>query len=348
MKILCSLSSIEFECAHFPGTFYSRELHHPIFLLPQKKLLAATSKWSSAELTPTDSYLLFLSLLRSSDLIDWRVPVIRTEQTDSIVANNMESLLRTVIKLNTVSDPDQIFPHYAISQDTRTLSNVRYWIENWQHAYDEHKSGYKSAHESAALIRRENALARMIKNPHRAISSYSGELSHWAATAGSFPTFTVSSPFGSSFGQQITCAEFWKEIIVRCTKNDYIFSIPDSDLVELIEHCEEHIPIGSIYSHALFKILRDAQSRKKNFLDIGDPDVKSSYSLISANTNVESANMKALVDSAPSVEPRLEEYPSKFAYQRAKLRWDMAKKYAKDSAPSNDQSDDGDTDGIAI
>lgn len=340
MKILCSLSSIEFECSHFPGTFYSRELHHPIFSLPQKKLLAATSKWSSGELTPTDSYLLFLSLLRSSDLIDWRVPVIRTEQTDSIVANNMESLLRTVIKLNTVSDPNQIFPHYAISQDTRTLFNVRYWIENWQHAYEEHKAGYKSAHESAALIRRENALARMIKNPHRPISAYSGELSIWAAAAGSFPTFMVSSPFGSSYGQQISCADFWKEIIVRCTKNDYIFSIPDNDLQELIDHCNDNIPIGSIYSHALFKILRSAQERKKTFLDIGDPDVKSSYSLISAGTSVESANMKALVDSAPSIEPRLEEYPSKFAYQRAKLRWDMARKYAKDS-PSDTGADDG-------
>lgn len=347
MKILCALSSIEFDCSHFPGTFYSRELHHPIFSLPQKKLLAATSKWSSGELTSTDSYLLFLSLLRSSDLIDWRVPVIRTEQTDSIIANNMESLLRTVIKLNTVSDPAQTFPHYAISQDTRTLANVRYWIENWQHAYDEHKSGYKSAHESAALIRRENALARMIKNPHRPISAYSGELSIWAAAAGNFPTFPVSSPFGSSFGQQITCADFWKEIIVRCTKNDYIFSIPDGDLIELIEHCEEHIPIGSIYSHALFKILRDAQSRKRNFLDIGDPDVKSSYSLISSSASVESANMKALVDSAPATEPRIEQYPSRFAYQKAKLRWDMARKYAKDQA-SDESAHKGDCDGIPI
>lgn len=339
MRIICSLSSIEFECSHFPGAFYSPELYHPIFLLPQKKLLAATGKWSSGHLTSTDSYLLFLSLLRSSELIQWRVPVIRTEQTDSIVANNMESLLRTVIKLNTVPDPESIFPHYAISQDTRTLANVRYWIENWQHAYDEFKSGYKSVHESAAIIRRENALARMIKNPHRSVSSYSGELAFWAASAGSFPTFPVTSPFGSSLGQQITCSEFWQQIITRCTKNDYIFSIPDNDLQELIDHCEEHIPIGSIYSHLLFKILRDAQSRKRNFLDIGDPDVKTSYTLISSQTDVQSANLRALIDSAPSAEPQRSEYPSDFAYRKAKLRWDMSKKFAKDtSGASTDTS----------
>lgn len=338
MKILCSLSSIEFECSHFPGTFYSRELSHPIFQLPQKKLLAATGKWASGELTPTDSYLLFLALLRSSDLIEWRVPVSRTEQTDSIVANNMESLLRTVIKLNTISEPELVFPHYAISNDTRFLSNVRYWIENWEHSYKEFKSGYKSAHESAILVRRENALARMIKNPHKPISSYSSELGHWASQAGAFPTFTVKSPFGSNLGTDISCSDFWKEIISRCTRNEYIFSIPDADLQELIEHCEEHIPIGSIYSHALFKILRDAQSRKRNFLDIGDPDLKSSYSLISSSASVESANMKALIDSAPLEAPIREQYPSQFAYAKAKLRWDMAKKFGtsvSDSAISD-------------
>ena len=327
MKILCSFSSIEFNVDHFPGTFYSRELAHPIFSLPQKKLVGYAGKWAGGQLTATDSYLLFLALLRSSDLIDWRVPVSKCEQTDSIVANNMEALLRTVIKLNTVSDPSEVFPHYAISNDTRFLTNVQYWIQNWDHCYNEFKSGYKSAHESAVLIRRENALTRLIKNPHRPVSSYAGELAHWASQAGNFPTFSIISPFGSSLGQQISCSEFWKEIITRCTRNEYIFSIPDKDLAELVTHCEENIPIGSIHSHALFKVLRDAATRKKVFLDIGDPDIKSSYTLLSGSQSVEDANMKALIDSAPTEEPVREHYPSQFQYTRAKLRWDMAKKF---------------------
>jgi len=332
MKILCALSSIEFDCVHIPGTFYSRELTHPIFYLPQKKLLSLTGKWASSGLTPTDSYLLFLALLNSSDLIDWRVPVSRNEQTDSIVANNMESLLRTVIKLNTVADPEQVFPHYAISNDTRFLTNVSHWIENWAHCYNEFKSGYKSAHESAVLIRRENALARLIKNPHKPISSYSSELSHWASQAGNFPTFTIKSPFGSNIGQEMSCADFWKEIIVRCTKNEYIFSIPESDLTELLDHCRTNIPVGSIYSHALFKVLESAKTRMSTFLNLGDPDVKSSYSLISASSNVEDANMKALIDSAPAEEPVRAAYQSDFAYRKAKLRWDMAKKFGNGSS----------------
>lgn len=333
MKILCALSSIEFTCEHIPGTFHSREIAHPIFSLPQKRLLAMTGKWAEGGLTPTDSYLLFLALLQSTDLIEWRIPVMRSEQTDSIVANNMEHLLRTVIKLPTVPNYEEVFPHYAISPDTRYLANVKYWIQNWHDRYDEFKSGYRSAHESAIIIRRENALARLIKSPHKKPADYAHALAEWAASAGSFPTFSVSSPFGSSLHAPIPCAEFWKEIIVRCTKDDYIFSIPDADLQELRDHCFDNIDAGSIFSHALFAILKRASERKNTFLDLGDPDIHSTYRILSSQQTAESANMTALIDSAPSTEPLREHYPSQFAFIRAKMRWNMAQKYGSSDSP---------------
>ena len=339
MKILCALSSIEFTCDHIPGTFYSRELAHPIFSLPQKRLLAMTGKWAEGGLTPTDSYLLFLALLNSTELIEWRIPAMRSPDTDSIVANNMEALLRTVIRLHTVPNYDTVFPHYAISQDTRYLANVRYWIQNWQDRYDEFKSGYKSAHESAIILRRENALARMIKSPHKKPSDYAHSLAEWAAMAGAFPSFIITSPFGSSLDAKITCAEFWKEIIIRCTKDDYIFSIPDNDLQELITHCEEHIDPGSIFSHALFTILRKAASRKKTFLDLGDPDIHSTYRILSTQQTAEAANLMALIDSAPATKPLREQYPSQFAFIRAMMRWNMAQRYGTSSSPAPDSDD---------
>lgn len=328
MKILCSLSSVEFSVDHFPGTFYSREFYHPIFDLPQRKLLGYTGKWAAGHLTPTDSYLLFLSLLHSSNLVEWRVPVARTEQTEALVANNMEALIRSVIRLNTVTNPDQVFPHYAISNDTRFLSNVQYWIENWDHCYKEFKAGYRSAHESSALIRRENALSRLIRNPYKSVASYAAELAHWASQAGTFPTFLTTSPF-SKEPAQIPCADLWKEIIIRCARNEYIFGIPDRDLQELMLHCEDNIPMGSIQSHLLHRVLKDAIGRKRIFLDLGDPDIKTSYTILENSQSVEDANMKALIDSAPAELPVREHYPSEFQYRRAKLRWEMAQKFGR-------------------
>lgn len=323
MKILCAYSGIEFECSHFPGTFFSSELHHPIFNLPQKKLLAYTAKWAGGELTPTDSYLLFLALLHSSDHIIFRVPAYRDEHTNSIVAQNMEFLVRTVIKLNTVSTPSVSFPHFAITPDTRYLSNVHHWIEVWHQAYEDFHSGKAREYDDRKLLQREQALQRMIKNPHKPIREYASQLADWAAAAGEFPSFLTQSPYTST---QIPCDEYWKTIITKCARDESLFSIPDSDLIELLEHCETTIPVGTIYSNALFKLLRAAQEKKKNFLKLDDFDLSSGYKILTETDTVEAANMRALIDSAPESEPRPEQYPTKFQFMRAKLRWDMAKK----------------------
>jgi len=114
MQILCAYSSITFTVEHFPGTLSSRESYHPVFDMPQKRLLSNLGKWSSGGLTPTDSYLMFLAVLRSTDLVDFRVPAIRTEKTDATIAQNMEALCRTVIRLNSVSNPAVCFPLFVL------------------------------------------------------------------------------------------------------------------------------------------------------------------------------------------------------------------------------------------
>lgn len=338
MKVLCAYSSIEFTCEHFPGYLSSRETSHPLFQVQQKKLLSYLGKWASSGLTPTDSYLLFLALLRSSELVDFRLPAIRTEQTDSIVALNMEPLCKTLAKLNTVVSPTLVFPHYVISQDTRGLDNVKHWIDNWEIAYQEFQSGYRSAHDSAKLRIRESALERLIKNPHKPVASYAAQIADWASVAGSFPTFILVNPHNSL---KVSCADYWKYLISKCAHEEQIFAIRRKDLEELLEHCEDNIPIGTIYSNALFKILRHALERQKNFLGLGDLDLsKSSYTLLSADTTTEAANLRAVIDAAPDHLPKREEYPTAFAYMKAKLRWDMAQKVLRNSPP---EPKDGDT-----
>jgi hypothetical protein len=324
MQILCAYSSIQFSCEHVPGFLSSREASHPIFQIPQKRLLSYLGKWGNNGLTPTDSYLLFLSLLKSSELVDFRVPAVLTERTHSIVAQNMESLAKTVIKLNTVTNPAVIFPRYVITPETKTLDNVSFWISNWEDSYKEFQSGYRSAHDSGKLIQRENALSRLIKNPHRSVSSYAGQIADWAAVAGSFPTFSLTNPLT---GTVMECATYWKFLIHKCAHEEQIFSIRRRDLEELLEHCEENIPIGTIHSNALFKILRHALEKQKNFLGLGDMDISSStYQILDNPDDVESANLSAMIQSAPMEVPRPEQYPTKLAYLRAKLRYDLARK----------------------
>lgn len=329
MKILCGISGIEFNCEHFPGTFHARETVHPVFNIPQKKLLAYTKAWANGGLTPTDSYLLFLAVLNSSDLIDIRLPFARTPDTDSIVYGNMDKLMRAVIKLNTVTEPETVFPRYVVNAETRDLSTVHIWIDNWEEEYKNFKAGYVSAHDSQKLIIRENALRRMIMNPYKPVKDYANQIADWAAMAGNFPTFNIVSPFTKL---NITLSDYWKILIVKCAKKEHLFSIPSYDLNELLTHCETNIPLGSLFSHKLLQLLRGAKEKQDNFLGLGDLDLsKTTYSILSDNSSTEAAQLKAAIDSAPTEEPRPEQYPSKFLFMRAKLRWDAAQALQKNS-----------------
>ena len=326
MKVLCALSGIEFAVEHFPCYLTSREISHPIFSLPQKKLISYLGKWAGGELTPTDSYLLFLSILNSSELVEFRVPACRNELTDSIVAQNMESLTKIVSKLNSVTNPSIVFPRYAIGPETKYLSNIKHWIENWNESYQDFQDGFSREYESRKLITREAALERLIKNPHLPISAYASKIADWASVAGNFPTYNTLSPFS---GLQVSMADYWKDIIQKCTREESLFSVPQVDIQDLLEHCELNISIGTIYSNALFKVLRHALERQRNFLGLGDMDLsRGKYQILTQDDTTETANIKAMIDSAPEHEPTPEQYPNKLAYLKAKLRWQVAKKYA--------------------
>ena len=335
MHVLCKYSGIQYTCEHFPASLEKGEAAHPIFYLPQKKLLSYLGKWSSNSLTPTDSYLLFLALLNSSDQIVWRTPATRSSQTDSIIARNMESLAKTVIKLNSVKTPSKTFPTFAIGPQTSDLSNVHHWIELWSEEYDSFKSGYVARNIQAAIESRESALERLIKNPFRDSIQFSRQLAAWASIAGSFPTFIIRSPFT---GLPQSCADYWKLLIQKAAGESSLHTIPASDLRELLEHCEENIEAGSIHAHALFSFLRNAIQKQQNYLGFGDKDSPSAvvYSILSSD-DVESANIKVAIESAPKSCPTPDQYPNRFAYIKAKFKWDMAQRYGS-SSPENSDS----------
>lgn len=323
MKILCAYSGVEFQVEHFPFYLSSSQSIHPVFEIPQKKLFSLLRKWSEQEFSPTDSYLYTLALLNSSELIHWYSPAKRTPFTPAIIAQNLENLCRALLKLHTVPNPETVFPSFAITSDTAGLQNLPHWIADWEEAYKDFKTGYRSAYDSRKLLDREAALQRLIKSPHAPVQKIASQIAAWAAQAGSFPTFPISSPFIK--GIKISLSEYWQTLIIRCAKNDNIYALSEKDLQELLTHCEEHIPIGSIYSNHLFQVLRKGLAKNKDFLGLS---TLGSYTLLEsqAEQNVEAANMLSIINAAPSEEPKREDYPSSFKYLQAKLRWDAAKK----------------------
>lgn len=328
MKILCAYSGLEYQVEHIPSYLQGTGEVHPVFAIPQKKLFSLLPKWSAGELTDTDNYLLFLAFLNSTELIRWSCPVLRTPQTAALIQNNMQGLVSMVGTINAIKHPSFVLPSFVISQQTRTLDNVRYWIKIWETQYQDFLSGLKDDELRSKLSRRESALEKLIRNPGINPSKYAGTLAKWASEAGKFPLFRLKSPIT---GESTTCCDYWQEVIKRCYSSESILAVPKADLDELLEHCEESIEAGSIFSFHLFSTLREGRDRQRNFLGIDFSMNLSAdnpgFRILDADANIEDAAIQLLIDTAPKELPNRKDYPTAFAYMRAKLKWDTAQKY---------------------
>jgi hypothetical protein len=314
-----------------PMGLSSSEYYHPLFSVPKKKLLALTKEWATNRLSHTENYLLYLSLLHSTDLIIWRTQARYTEKTQQLISNNMESLIQIIGKIDVIKNPAFALPKFAISPDTADLTNTFYWIQVWLHNYNEFMTDFIDAQKREEIKhkveRRESALERMIKNPLQEVESLANVLSDWAVLSGDFPDFKIDHPRRK--GEKIIISEYWQEIIKACAREEAIWKYPRHDLEELITHCEDNIEHGSIYAHSLMRLLRNGLQKHKDYTGFGDVDLAgktTSFKLLDPNTSAEEANMIAAIQSAPPSEPKRANYPTLGSYLRAKLNWDMAKR----------------------
>lgn len=250
----------------------------------------------------------------------------------------MEQLIHIIGKIDIIKHPSFVLPHFAIGQDTAKLDNSFHWIQVWNQNYSDWHDNRKSHENDQELIRRENALQKLVKSSHKNIEDYPSILANWASKAGRFPTFEVKVK-----GVKMELGEYWEKIIIACATEKAIFNIPENDLKELIDHCEDEISLeGSIYSVALMRHLRRGAMMQQNYLGLGDIDLSSkegtAYRILSPETSAEDANIQSMIDTAPIQEPNKKDYPDLISYIKAKGRWMVAQKYLTPSTSSSSHS----------
>lgn len=327
MKILCATSGIQFTCEHIPASMQSREVSHPIFALKQTKLLGLYAKWTQGALTDTDSYLLYLAMLNSTDLVRWTVPAQKTSLSTSIASNNLPRLVEIINRMSGIpATYADTFANIAVTPENCDLSTSHIWLDIWIENLRDYHDGYKSVTVARKIAQREDVLQKLIKDSSKTASNYARLLAKWAAESGNFPQFQVLSPISD---KNVTLSEYWQEIIIACCKQEAIFKIPKADLDELIDHCTDNIQPGTIYQHALSVLLREGGKNQHNYLGLGDMDITGNpYRILDAKDSIEDANKLAMIDSAPENLPIESNYPNKIAYLRAKAKWDMKLAYA--------------------
>ncbi len=319
-RITCSKSGVIFQVEHMPTSLPQGSYTHPMFHVPQHRLISLAGNWAAQKLTSTESYLLYLALLDSTGLIQWRTQASYHHGMDAIVQSNMESLLSIISKINIIHHPSFTLPSFSINQSTCSLTNSYHWIQAWIENYTEWYDGQRESRIREALSDREAALQRLIKSS-TPTEAYAKTLASWAATAGSFPTFDITHPISH---QPIPLADYWKQIITTIANEDKLYRYPRKDIVELIEDCEENIMHGNIYAHSLMKYLRRGLVAHDDYLGFGESPLQTTFTVLPpGQASVYQINKSALINTAPEEEPKKHQYPTTSAWLKAYTRWKL-------------------------
>jgi hypothetical protein len=326
-KFTCGISGLRCEVSYLPISLDSREYAHPIFFLPQKKLLGLVSKYEHGELGDIESYLLYLALFNSTDLVEFRVPASYDPKTTPyILANGIEPLAKIAFKLNAITVPSFQCPKFVITPDTKNLSNSLHWIHAWESSLNDFMEGNRRRVINEEIEAIEARIYRMILDPNVKPEKHANTLAIWAAKAASFPEYQTKTE--TIFGNMSLC-EYWQLIIRKCVNEKAIFDVPAKDIAELIEHCETNLELGTIYSHSLLNLLRDGREKQISYLGLGNLDeytLSEPFVILEDSDDTGDANLISVINSAPTIEPKRMDYKSEFDYQRARIRYLAAKR----------------------
>ena len=310
MKIHCRKSGLELSVSHVPSLTQTTVTgEHPVFTLSPKQLWRYSGIETITDKCKSDlpsQYLITLAALDVTGLVHFNCPAIITEKTQAIIAANWTPLWQIVSDLLAVRYEvrSESFPHIQITKDTRDLSSLSTWIAIWRESLESYTDTIrKRESERKHKIRSSNIeskLARCIKSPMRA-EKYSHVLAEWAELAADFP---------------VSLSTYWKEIIIKSYNREALLGIETADIQELLDHCIENIETGTIFSHHLFETLESALQSNKGFFEIlsDSPDAQ----------ELQSKTLEVIKKGIGQEEPKRNQFPSQFAYVRAKLAWQVA------------------------
>lgn len=336
MKAICRYSNIPFEIQYFPFTLSSSKekeesITHPAFLLSTRRLTGLIPRYLDGSLSSTDTRLLFLSLLHSTTLVSFKTAAI---PEDSIIEKHLLSVASIATFISTQDAPHNIFPSFIITKENASLEHISSLLDTWNDTKSAINAGLRKLGEERES-NRERAMERLARASSKDLTTYAKRLADWADKAASFPTFSVTRADALGGIETIPCNQVWKELIISCgKKNINVWEVNSGDLQDILDHLENNLELGTIYSNALFKLLENVIDRQNNFLGI---DLDAPYAILSghgepsadatAAQKIEDNAILSMIADAPHTEPVKSDYASIVEYFRALGKWKTAQKF---------------------
>lgn len=311
MKLTCPISQLTYSTNIGYGTGSSI---HPALTQPLKQLVANLPSYYSGRIaaeSPDSLYLYKLAWLCQLPDITFRTPVNRPTAEPALtgVLDRMISLVTTVQQHKHIH-----FPALVIDKESANLDTLKFYLDSLEECITEAKRSGRELSAAAKLTRIESTLERMVLSQLKAHRTKTSKLiAEWAALAADFPMFRVTVP---GTGKEVPCSEYWQLIItnsfVESTNTLLELSIPVADIEELIDHCEDYIPHGTVYASVLMRSLRAARDTVAEMLTPAGVAKSLTKSADSALTG------------AASTKPVRSQFASNLEYIKALVKWQQA------------------------
>jgi len=321
--VTCAISNITYKVPHVPMLLDNTFIAHPIFYAPSDVLEKLYIRYNQGQLRETDSYLLFLALIHSTDCVEWEHPCTdspKEARTIQIIASSIEELTRVIWMTGEICHPAFKQPRYIFRKEGHTLKNIKHWIAAWRENISNFRLGIAIQEEIDALTVVENRLAILVRSGTQDITLASC-VAEWASKAACFPR---------------NKEEEYKSVIRKCFTPAKIFTVDTAVIKEIKHFCEDNIESTSIHFHTLMETLRAGYKNNLNYLGIVDAEnfkeeKPQEYRIFSQKEEgileKEAETLKDTISKAPENEPIESEYRNKLEYMRARLKYMTAKAY---------------------
>lgn len=357
MEIKCPLSGITYAVNSFLSldTFSHP---HPVFSVSTPALInSLLPKFIEASIFSTEVHLVGCALLNKLPIHSWDVPLADFSPRDGWEVFWQKNIQKLAVIVKRIEGKNiGKLPSFAIRApkegEPEILSNLPAWIDDAHQAISEYyavitpeaqkrnaefrenlrEQSYESQAYCEQVITRKLMGSMLSKKDEK---NFPELIADWAAKVGKFPL----SYFTKANGKKTSVKEFWKSIIreafAASASKGYInlitSDVNQADLEELLEHCYEHIPAGTVQAHALFEELQGIKEMLGDFkgtqavttmVFTGTPDLAA----LLGESVIHSTEASPMPEKEYEPgEPRKEDFPSLSAFLKAKMAWKKAK-----------------------
>lgn len=327
-KITCAISGVRFSSSFLdtlaiPAT---AGYFHPVFSLEREQLFGLYAAYSKNKLSNTDSYLLYLALVHSSNKITWQHPATldpNSAATIKLIANSIKQLLRALTQTDAIKHPSFSQPDFIVTEDNgSSITSIPSWIRAWNANIADFKRGRADLTELQNLTSIETQLAKLILSGDKP-ESYSHIIASWASAAADFPPDKDT---------------LYQATIRSCFNTTKMFNTPLALLKEIKDYCECNIEAGSIHFHELSAALKGGIAKHVDYL--GGSSLALGYTLLDINDSSlkgtkrgadaiarelkNKANVAVLAAKAPATKPVRNDYITSLEFLKASLAYSVA------------------------